>query len=96
MPRFHQLTRGRTKQFTAEEEAARDAEEKAWEDGQLDRDLQALRNKRNALLAETDWWGASDNTMTADQTKYRKDLRDLPSGLDTVEKVANVTWPTKP
>jgi len=96
MPRFHQLTRGRTRQFTAEEEAARDAEEKAWADGQLDRDLKFLRNKRNALLAETDWWGASDNTMTADQTKYRKDLRDLPSGLDTVEKVANVTWPTKP
>ena len=96
MPRYHQLTRGRKIQFTAEEETARDTVEKAWEDGQLDRDLQALRNKRNALLAETDWWGASDNTMTADQTKYRKDLRDLPSGLDTVEKVANVTWPTKP
>ena len=96
MPRFHQLTRGRTRQFTAEEEAARDAEEKAWEDGQFDRDLQTLRNKRNALLAETDWWGASDNTMTAEQIKYRKDLRDLTSGLDTIEKVANVTWPTKP
>ena len=59
-------------------------------------DLQELREKRNDLLAETDWWGTSDNTMTADQIKYRKDLRDLPSGLDTVEKVANVTWPTKP
>ena len=96
MPRFHQLTKGRTRQFTAEEEAARDAEEKTWADEQLNRDLQMLRDKRNALLSETDWWGASDNTMTADQTKYRKDLRDLPSGLDTVEKVANVTWPTKP
>ena len=95
MPRYHTSGRGNI-QFTAEEETARDAEEKAWTDGQLNRDLQALRNKRNALLAETDWWGASDNTMTADQTKYRKDLRDLPSGLDTVEKVANVTWPTKP
>ncbi len=83
-------------QFTAEEETARDAEEKAWLDGQLDRDLKALRNKRNALLSETDWWGASDNTMTADQTKYRQDLRDLPSGLDTVDKVSKVTWPTKP
>ena len=96
MPRFYQLTRGRTRQFTAEEETARDAEEKAWADNKLNRDLIILRNKRNTLLAETDWWGASDNTMTADQTKYRKDLRDLPTGLDTVEKVANVTWPTKP
>jgi len=95
MPRYKYIDGVRI-QFTAEEETARDTEEKAWTDNQLNRDLEMLRNKRNVLLAETDWWGASDNTMTADQTKYRKDLRDLPSGLDTVEKVANVTWPTKP
>ena len=95
MVRYHQINNKQIA-FTAEEEAAQDAQEKAWTDNQLNRDLQELRKTRNALLAETDWWGASDNTMTADQTKYRKDLRDLPSGLDTVEKVANVTWPTKP
>jgi len=95
MPRYHNIN-GVKVQFTAEEETARDAEEKAWSDGQLDRDLFELRNKRNRLLTETDWWGASDNTMTADQTKYRKDLRDLTNGLDTVDKVKNVTWPTKP
>ena len=95
MPRYHNIN-GVKVQFTAEEETARDAEEKAWADGQLDRDLFELRQKRNNLLTETDWWGTSDNTMTADQTKYRKDLRDLPSGLDTVDNVKNVTWPTKP
>ena len=95
MPRYHNINGVRV-QFTAEEETARDAEEKAWADGQLDRDLFELRQKRNNLLTETDWWGTSDNTMTADQTKYRKDLRDLPSGLDTVDKVKNVTFPTKP
>ena len=55
-----------------------------------------LREKRNSLLAETDWWGASDNTMTDAQKKFRQDLRDLTTGLDTVEKVNSVTWPTKP
>tara|TARA_X000001388_G_scaffold66537_1_gene53371 strand:+ start:632 stop:919 length:288 start_codon:yes stop_codon:yes gene_type:complete len=95
MPRYKMLN-GVKVQFTAEEETARDAKEKAWTDGQLNRDLKTLRDKRNALLSETDWWGASDNTMTADQTKYRKDLRDLPNGLDTVDKVSKVTWPTKP
>ena len=95
MPRYHNIN-GVKVQFTDAEETARDAEEKTWADGQLNRDLANLRQIRNSLLAETDWWGASDNTMTADQTKYRKDLRDLPTGLDTVEKVANVTWPTKP
>jgi len=55
-----------------------------------------LREKRNSLLAETDWWGASDNTMTDAQKKYRQDLRDLTAGLDTVDKVNAVVWPTKP
>ena len=55
-----------------------------------------LREKRNSLLAETDWWGASDNTMTDAQKKYRQDLRDITAGLDTVDKVNAVVWPTKP
>ena len=95
MPRYH-LINGVKVQFTAEEEAFRDAEEKAWADGQLDRDLQELREKRNALLAETDYLALSDNTLADNMKTYRQELRDLPSGLDTVEKVANVTWPTKP
>ena len=62
----------------------------------LEISLSNLRDKRNSLLTETDWWGASDNTMTDAQKKYRQDLRDLTTGLDTVEKVNSVTWPTKP
>jgi|TARA_R100000426_G_scaffold85013_1_gene64586 hypothetical protein len=58
--------------------------------------MMRLRVQRNSLLAETDWWGASDNTMTDAQKKYRQDLRDLTNGLDTVEKVNAVTFPTKP
>ena len=95
MPRFHNIDGVRV-QFTAEEETARDAEEKAWADGALDRALIVLRDKRNSLLAETDWWGASDNTMTDAQKKYRQDLRDITAGLDTVDKVNAVVWPTKP
>ena len=95
MPRYHNIN-GVKVQFTAEEETARDAEEKAWADGQLDRDLFELRQKRNRLLAETDYFGASDQTMSDAMKKYRQDLRDLTTGLDTTTKVANVTWPTKP
>ncbi len=95
MPRYHNIN-GVKVQFTAEEETARDAEEKAWSDGQLNRDLSELRNKRNTLLVETDFYALSDVTISDEMKKYRQDLRDLPSGLDTVEKVANVTWPTKP
>ena len=95
MPRYHNIN-GTRVQFTAEEETARDAEEQAWRDGQLDRDLAELRNKRNRLLAQTDFYALSDVTMSEAMQTYRQDLRDLPSGLDTVDKVANVTWPTKP
>jgi len=95
MPRFHNIN-GVKVQFTAEEETARDAEEKAWADGQLDRDLLNLRQRRNVLLAETDYLALSDNTLADNMKKYRQDLRDLTNGLDTTTKVANVTWPTKP
>ena len=95
MARFR-IVNGEKVFFTTEEEAQRDAEEKAWADGALDRALVALRDKRNSLLTETDWWGTSDNTMTDAQKKYRQDLRDLTVGLDTVDKVNAVVWPTKP
>ena len=95
MPRYHNIN-GVKVQFTAEEETARDAEEKAWADGQLDRDLFELRRKRNRLLAETDYLALSDNTLANNMKTYRQELRDLPSGLNTVDKVKNVTWPTKP
>ena len=95
MPRFHNI-KGVKVQFTAEEETARDAEEKAWADGQLDRDLLNLRQRRNVLLAETDYLALSDNTLANNMKTYRQELRDLTNGLDTVDKVKNVTWPTKP
>ena len=95
MPRFHNIN-GVKVQFTAEEETARDAEEKAWADGQLDRDLLNLRQRRNVLLAETDYLALSDNTLANNMKTYRQEVRDLTNGLDTVDKVKNVTWPTKP
>jgi hypothetical protein len=95
MPRYHNIN-GNIVQFTAEEEAARDAEEQAWADGAAARALANLRAKRNRLLAETDYLALSDNTLSDDMRTYRQELRDLPDGKDTVEKCENATWPTKP
>jgi len=95
MPRYHNIN-GVKVQFTAEEETARDAEEKAWTDEAATRALTELRKKRNRLLAETDYLALSDNTLSDNMKKYRQDLRDLPAGKDTVEKCENATWPTKP
>jgi len=95
MPRYHNINGVRV-QFTASEETARDAEEQAWRDGKFNRKLEALRNKRNALLAETDYLALSDSTLTDNMKTYRQALRDLPSGKDTVEKCENAVFPTKP
>ena len=95
MPRYHNIN-GERVQFTVEEEAARDAEEAAWETGALGRAQDNLRSRRNQLLAETDFYALSDVTMSDDMRTYRQELRDLPEGKDTVEKCNNATFPTKP
>jgi hypothetical protein len=55
--------------------------------------LAALREERDRLLKETDWWAVTDRTMTSEQTAYRQELRDLPA--NTADPT-NPTWPTKP
>ena len=95
MPRYHNIN-GNQVQFTAEEETARDNEEAAWANAAPARALARLRERRNRLLAETDFYGNSDVTMSDDMTTYRQALRDLPAGKDTVDKCENATWPTKP
>ena len=44
---------------------------------ELENAMQDLRAKRNKLLQDTDFHGMSDNTMSADMTTYRQELRDL-------------------
>ena len=95
MVRFHKVN-GVQIQFTAEEEALRDAEELEWSNGAFDRSMENLRIKRNNLLAQTDWTANSDVTMTAEMTTYRQALRDITNGLTTVEQVEAVVFPTKP
>ena len=95
MPRYHNIN-GERVQFTAEEETAADNAETAYNNAAPARALADLRSKRNRLLAETDFYGNSDVTMSDDTTTYRQALRDLPAGKDTVDKCNNATWPTKP
>ena len=79
--------------LTAEEETARDAEEKAWADGRPAREMEMIRNHRNGLLSATDWTGTSDLTMSADMKTYRQMLRDVPASNTVYE---DVDWGTKP
>lgn len=91
----HKLVDGVRIQFTPEEEAARDAEEAAWEAGAFDRSIARLREDRNRRLAATDLHALQDVTLTEDMRDYRQALRDLPAGLTTVEQVEAVAWPVK-
>jgi hypothetical protein len=56
-------------------------------------ELSVLRQKRNLLLAETDWMANSDVTMSPEWAAYRQALRDL---TDTYQSVEGVEWPAKP
>ena len=99
MPRY-KLVNGEQIQLTAEEEAQRDAEEQAWNDGAFNRAIADVRQKRNRLLQDSDWEvimaKEKGTTLSAGFKTYRQDLRDITEGLTTVEDVNNITWPTKP
>ena len=76
-----------TRPFTAEEQAAFDAQ-------QLDYAWSDLRHQRNILLAASDWTVLSDTpTSTAAWKAYRQELRDLPA--NTTDPF-NPVWPTPP
>ena len=90
------MVNGETIQLTAEEEAARDAEEKAWADGASARRMDLLRMQRNNLIAETDWMGNSDVTMSTAWKNYRQALRDITTQTPSDDTLSNIKWPTKP
>ena len=90
------MVNGVRMQFTAEEEKARDLEEQAWADGAPARRMANLRQQRDQLLAETDWMGNSDVTMSADWKTYRQALRDITKQTPSDEALSNITWPKKP
>lgn len=92
MTRYHATANGNVP-FTAEEEAARDAEEAAWAAGASDRLAAEEREKRTALLMETDHYALADVTMTDAMKTYRQALRDVPQQTDFP---TSINWPTKP
>ena len=78
MVRYH-LINGKSVQFTAEEEIARDAEEKAYADKSAERKLNTIKMIRLAKLQETDFYALKDVTMTDKMKTWRQSLRDIPA-----------------
>ena len=67
--------------------------EAAYTASELAKVAAAAREKRDALLAATDFYALSDVVMTSDMTTYRSDLRSVPtlSGFPN-----DFEWPTAP
>ena len=82
MPR-HKMIDGVKVQFTAEEETARDAEEKAWADEAPNRKLKEIKKIRLQKLKETDYMANSDYTMPRNTKTWRQSLRYIPSNYDS-------------
>ena len=70
-----------------DDKIASDKLTKAWSD---------LRQTRDAKLAESDYMGNSDVTMSSAWKTYRKALRDLPGTLNDTTVLKTITWPTEP
>tara|TARA_B100000886_G_scaffold250224_1_gene176442 strand:- start:620 stop:934 length:315 start_codon:yes stop_codon:yes gene_type:complete len=103
MSKLYKMQDGQVIELTAEETKLREAEEKEWSDGAVERGINSIREKRNILLLESDWTQLADisdsrmdNLTKGKWQVYREELRDITNGLDTVDKINNVTWPTKP
>jgi hypothetical protein len=95
MANKNKMVDGKLVPLTDEEQAKYDAEQKAWNDGQADRDLAELRTQRNILLAETDYMGNSDVTMTDAWKTYRQELRDITKTFKSMSD-KDFKFPTKP
>lgn len=58
-----------------------------------ERNLFQLRQERNRLLAETDWWVLPDRTATQEQLDYREALRNI---TNIYSSLSDVVWPNNP
>ena len=92
------MSNGSIEQISDEQLKQFKSDADTWNAGEKDRLLDDLRVIRNKLLAECDWTQSRDVTLTKDTDwkTYRQSLRDITNGLDTVDKINNVTWPTSP
>jgi len=59
--------------------------------------MRLLRQERDRLIQQTDWWVLPDRTATPAQLAYRQALRDLPANstpaLDENGNLTGVEWP---
>ena len=96
----HKLVDGKVIPLTAQEILDRQNEAVLWQKGAFNRAMVALRNKRNALLKDSDYTVLADSVLTPSKKSewmtYRTNLRNITQGLTTVEQVNAVVFPVQP
>lgn len=90
---FHKIVDGVVTPLSTEETTALQSERAQWAAGADDRTAAEIRRERNNKLAETDWMGMSDVTMSTEWATYRQALRDVPAQAGFPN---TITWPTEP
>ena len=96
MPNYNKFVNGNLVALTDAEQTAREAEEKAWSDEAPARRMVDLRQKRDTLLAETDYMALGDVTLSDAWKTYRQALRDITDTTPSDDALSNITFPTKP
>ena len=72
--------------YTAEEEAQADIDQKNWEDESAERKLEQIKKIRLQKLIDTDYLANSDVTMPDNIKTWRQSLRDIPQDYTTETK----------
>ena len=81
--------------LTSEEISSRQSEQAAWEAEADERAARSNREKRDRLIAATDFYALTDVTMDAAMTTYRQQLRDITSH-DNWPNLSDDDWPVAP
>tara|TARA_R100000808_G_scaffold24768_1_gene58186 strand:+ start:3373 stop:3705 length:333 start_codon:yes stop_codon:yes gene_type:complete len=63
---------------------------------QFNDEMIKLRDKRNNLLAKTDWRASSDLQLSKKWASYRQSLRDITEGISSVSDIEAISWPKEP
>ena len=96
MANINKIVDGQVIEMTDAEQKEYDDRNTAWTNTAPARRMVDLRQKRDALLAETDYMALGDVTLSDAWKTYRQALRDITDTTPSDDALSNITFPTKP
>ena len=96
MANGNKMINGQLVEMTDAEQTSFNNKNTAWTNAAPARRMVELRKQRDKLLAETDYMGNSDVTLSDAWKTYRQALRDVTSQTPSDDVLSNINWPTKP